>query len=94
MITPEPRLNFRQNGIKKWFKNNYVISSEFAVTDFSEVERKIDAENRIKPKDIISNRVKDFTDDNFWGGYNIIEPDQSIESVIARIIKQLRKRDQ
>ena len=87
-------VKFQAKWDKKWFKNNYVISSEFAVTDFSEVERKIDAENRIKPKDIISNRVKDFTDDNFWGGYNIIEPDQSIESVIARIIKQLRKRDQ
>lgn len=87
-------VKFQAKWDKKWFKSNYIISSEFAVTDFSEVERKIDTDSRIKPRDIISNKVKDFTDDNFWAGYNIIEPDQSIENVISRIIKQLRKRDQ
>lgn len=79
---------------KKWFKNNYSITSELAVTDISTNERKIETENRIRPKDIISNKVKDFTDENFWGSYNIIEPDESIENVISRIIKQLKKRDQ
>ncbi|NTU94915.1 MAG: carboxypeptidase-like regulatory domain-containing protein, partial [Bacteroidales bacterium] len=63
-------------------------------TDISNTERKIEAENRIRPKDIISNKVKDFTDENFWGSYNIIEPDESIENVISRIIRQLKKRDQ
>jgi hypothetical protein len=37
---------------------------------------------------------QDFTDENFWGSYNIIEPDESIENVISRIIRQLKKRDQ
>ena len=41
----------------------------------------------------MSNKVQDFTDENFWGAYNIIEPDASIESVISRIIRQLNKRD-
>ncbi|MFA5850219.1 MAG: carboxypeptidase-like regulatory domain-containing protein [Bacteroidales bacterium] len=86
-------LKFHAKWDKKWFRSNYIISSEIAVTDLSETERKIEVENRIKPRDIISNRVNDFTDDNFWEGYNIIEPDQSIENVISRIIKQLRKRD-
>ncbi len=86
-------LKFQAKWDKKWFKNTYTISSEFAVTDLSENERKIENQNRIRPKDIISYRVNDFTDDNFWGSYNIIEPDQSIENVIAKIIKQLRKRD-
>lgn len=86
-------LKFQAKWDKKWFKNNYIISSELAVTDLNETERKIEEQNRIKPRDIISNKINDFTDDNFWEGYNIIEPDQSIENVIARIIKQLRKRD-
>ncbi|MDP3452370.1 MAG: hypothetical protein Q8R90_05390, partial [Bacteroidales bacterium] len=59
----------------------------------SESERKIDSPNRLRPRDIMSAKVADFTDDNFWGDYNIIEPDQSIESVIARIIRQLRRRE-
>lgn len=41
----------------------------------------------------MSAKVQDFTDENFWGGYNIIEPDASIESVISRIIRQLNRRD-
>ncbi len=87
-------VKFQAKWDKKWFRNNYTIYSEIAVTDMDESERKIDVDSRIKPRDIISNRVNDFTDDNFWENYNIIEPDQSIESVISRIIKQLRKRDQ
>jgi len=79
---------------KKWFKNSYTITTELAITDISNTERKIESENRIRPKDIISNKVKDFTDENFWGSYNIIEPDESIENVISRIIRQLKKRDQ
>ena len=87
-------VKFQAKWDKKWFKNNYTVYSELATTDISDRQRKIDTENRIRPKDIISNRVKDFTDSNFWGGYNIIEPDESIESVISRIVKQLKKRDQ
>ena len=87
-------VKFLAKWAKKWFKNTYTITSELAVTDISDSERKIESENRIRPKDIISNKVKDFTDENFWGSYNIIEPDESIENVIARIIRQLKKRDQ
>lgn len=85
-------VKFNAKWKKKWFSNNYTISSEIAVTDMRHNERKIEPQNRIRPKDIISNKVNDFTDDNFWEDYNIIEPDQSIDKVISRIIKQLRKR--
>ncbi len=78
---------------RKWFSNNYTVSSEIAITDILPVERKIEPKNRIRPRDIISNRVNDFTDENFWEDYNIIEPDDSIDKVISRIIKQLRKRE-
>lgn len=86
-------VKFNAKWDKKWFRNIYTISSEIAITDISENERKIEVENRIKPRDIMSAKVSDYTDENFWEDYNIIEPDQSIENVIARIIKQLRKRE-
>jgi len=85
-------VTFNAKWKRKWFSNTYTISSEIAVTDISPSERKIEPQNRIRPKDIISNKVNDFTDQNFWEDYNIIEPDQSIDKVISRIIKQLRKR--
>ncbi|MHC1778660.1 MAG: carboxypeptidase-like regulatory domain-containing protein [Bacteroidales bacterium] len=86
-------VKFNAKWDKKWFRNIYTISSEIAITDISENERKIEVENRIKPRDIMSTKVSDYTDENFWEDYNIIEPDQSIENVISRIIKQLRKRE-
>lgn len=85
-------VKFNTKWKRKWFSNEYTISSEIAVTDISDTERKIEKQNRIRSRDIISNKVKDFTDQNFWEDYNIIEPDASIDKVISRIIKQLRKR--
>ncbi len=86
-------VKFNAKWDKRWFKNSYTIMSELASTEISERQRKIENENRIKSKDIMSAKVQDFTDENFWGGYNIIEPDASIESVISRIIRQLNRRD-
>lgn len=86
-------VKFNAKWDKRWFRNSYTINSEMAVTDISFNERKIDVQSRIRPRDIISAKVKDFTDENFWEDYNIIEPDQSIENVIARIIRQLKRRE-
>jgi len=80
---------------KKWFSSNsYTITSELAVTDVSEsVERRIPSEDRVRQSDIISARVNDYTDENFWEDYNVIEPEESIERVINRIVRQLRRRE-
>jgi hypothetical protein len=32
-----------------------------------------------------------FSDPDFWGEYNIIEPEKSIESAIKKIQRQLRR---
>lgn len=86
-------VKFNAKWDRKWFRNIYTIGSEIAVTDMSEVERKIEPEKRVRARDIMAAKVNDFTDENFWEDYNIIEPDQSIENVISRIIRQLRKRE-
>jgi len=86
-------VKFNAKWDKRWFRNTYTITSELASTEISDRQRKIENLNRIKSKDIMSNKVQDFTDENFWGAYNIIEPDASIEIVISRIIRQLNKRD-
>ena len=79
---------------KKWFSSNYSITSEMAITDiYEDANRKIAPENRIRQSDIISHKVNDYTDENFWEGYNVIEPEESIERVINRIVRQLKRRD-
>ncbi len=74
-------------------KTHYSITSELAVTDRSLKEKAIPAESKIKFSDKLSQRVSDFTDDNFWESYNIIEPDTSIDIIIKKIVKQLKKRE-
>ena len=64
-----------------------------AVTDHRDGGIAIATADRVKFKDILSDQVSAFTDDNFWEDYNIIEPDQSIDVVIKRIIRQLNRRN-
>ena len=74
------------------FRHNYTIVSEMAVTDLRPGELKITNQDKVRFNDILSNQVSDFSDPEFWGSYNIIEPDQSIEHAIRRIIRQLKAR--
>ena len=77
---------------KSFFRNNYVITGEMAVTAHNEAPARIGADERIRFKDFLSEKVGDFRDDDFWGDYNVIEPDKSINAVIRRIIRRLERR--
>jgi hypothetical protein len=73
------------------FRNYYNIVSEIAITDHKKGEFKINPECRIKYKDIMSEKITSFTDEDFWENYNIIEPDPTIDNIINKIVKQLSK---
>ena len=47
--------------------------------------------DRLKPNAILADQASGFADPDFWGAYNIIEPEKSIESAIKKISKQLKK---
>ena len=85
-------LGFSVRKQRSLFRNNFTVTEEMAVTDHKEGGIAIDPVDRVKFKDILSDQVSAFTDDNFWEDYNIIEPDQSIDVVIQRIIRQLNRR--
>lgn len=87
-------LGFRAKYKGKWIKNKFFITCELAITD-TENEKAFttNPQHKIRFKDIMSAKVNDFTDDNFWGNYNIIEPDESIENVIRRIVRLLKRSD-
>ena len=85
-------LQFTARRKRTLFRNTYTIVSEMAVTDLRPEELKITNQDKVKFNDILSNQVSDFSDPEFWGSYNIIEPDQSIEHAIRRIIRQLKTR--
>ncbi len=49
------------------------------------------SKDRMKSSIILSDEALGFADPDFWGEYNIIEPEKSIESAIRKIQRQLRR---
>lgn len=75
------------------FATNYVIGSEMAITDrYNDNVVKFPRNERIRSTDVIAERVEYFLDPNFWGEYNVIEPDQQINEAIKRLSDKLRRR--
>ncbi|MBR1576569.1 MAG: carboxypeptidase-like regulatory domain-containing protein [Bacteroidales bacterium] len=85
-------LVFNARRKRSLFRHSYSVLSEMAVTDIREETFSIPNQQKVKFNDILSEQVSDFTDPDFWGSYNIIEPDQTIDAAIRRIIRQLKNR--
>ncbi len=87
-------VKFKVDWKKKLFNTNYTTMSELAVTDRTEEDvLKFAAKQRIKPTDFFTEEVAAFADPDFWGDYNVIEPDQSIEAAIRKLSRKLRFSD-
>lgn len=86
-------LGFKINKKRQLFNAVYTLSSEMAITDWKSVAGKsvIDSKNQLKPTMIISDEVSGFSDPDFWGVYNLIEPDKSIETAIDKIRRKLER---
>lgn len=85
-------LKFKCDWKRKWFKNNYTIISEEAITDRHEdnVVRFTNQE-LFKSSMVLTDKIESFKDGDFWGAYNIIEPEESIQYAIKKISKKLNK---
>jgi hypothetical protein len=87
-------VRFKVNWKKKLFNTYYTTMSELAVTDRTDQEViKFAGKDKLKYTDVFSEKVSAFTDPQYWGDYNTIEPDQSIESAIRRLSRKLRFSD-
>ncbi|NAS11994.1 carboxypeptidase-like regulatory domain-containing protein [Poritiphilus flavus] len=86
-------LEFKVNWDRRLFNSVYSMTCEMAITDW---EKNLAGEfpkskERIKSSIILSEEAIGFSDPDFWGEYNIIEPEKSIESAIRKIQRQLRR---
>lgn len=86
-------LEFKIDWDKRLFNSIYSMNCEMAITDW---ERNTNEsypkyKDRMKSSIILSDEAIGFADPDFWGEYNIIEPEKSIESAIKKIQRQLRK---
>ena len=86
-------LEFKIDWDKRLFNSVYTLSCEMAITDWEKYleDERPKFKDRLRTNIILSDEAIGFSDPNFWGAYNIIEPEKSIESAIRKIQKQLEK---
>ena len=87
------QLTFKIKRKGKLFNSIYSLTSEMAVTDWkmNTTKEKVKFKERLRTSVIISDEASGFSDPEFWGAYNVIEPEKSIESAINKIKRQLKK---
>ncbi|MDL2299776.1 carboxypeptidase-like regulatory domain-containing protein [Bacteroides sp. OttesenSCG-928-E20] len=89
-------LNYMRNEIqfkcdwkRKLFSTNYTVVNEMVVTDKKlQNVSSIPGKEAFNFKHILSDKVSNFYDEDFWEGYNIIAPTESLESAVNKLRKQ------
>jgi hypothetical protein len=85
-------LKFQCDWKKRLFKNYYTVMSEVAITDRREENVvKFAKQEVFRQNMVFAEKVEAFADADFWGEYNIIEPEDSIESAIKKLSKSMKK---
>lgn len=87
------QLTMKVNWKGRLFNSVYTLSSEMAITDWeASLDESFTRKETLRPSVILSDQASGFSDPSFWGEYNIIEPEKSIESAIDKINRQMQKR--
>jgi hypothetical protein len=82
-------LTFKLNWAKRIFNTVYTTSIEMAMTDWKKQDLKEATKTQeLTTNVIMSDKVANLADPDFWGIYNIIEPEKSIEQAIRKIQKK------
>jgi len=80
---------FKCDWKRKLFSSKYDLVSEMVTTE-REVQpiQPIPYKEAFKSDQAFSDKVSDFYDVDYWGGYNIIEPTESLEAAVVKLKKQ------
>lgn len=86
-------LGFKVNWDKKLFNSIYYSTIEMAITDWEKITEatEIEKRERLRRSIILTDEASGFSDPEFWGEYNVIEPEKSIESAIKKIQRKLNR---
>lgn len=86
-------LAFKVKWKNKLFNTRYTLQSEMAITDWKDNTDNTALKNKekLKTNAILQNEASGFSEPGFWGRYNIIEPEKSIEYAIDKINKEQKK---
>lgn len=85
-------LVFKIEWKRRLFNTHYSSSIEMAVTDWekSQIKNAKPAE-KLKQNVVMMDEVTGFADPDFWGVYNVIEPEKSIDQAIRKIQRKIKK---
>jgi hypothetical protein len=87
-------LIFKIEWKKKLFNTHYYSTIEMAVTDWVKtLDKKARPSEHLKPNVVMMEQVSGFADPDFWGVYNVIEPEKPIDQAIRKIQKKLSRSD-
>ena len=79
-------ITFKLNWDKWIFNTSYNTTFELVNTNWKNQDSQAQINTqKLSPYVIMSDRITNSADINFWGEYNIIEPEKSIESAIKKI---------
>jgi hypothetical protein len=85
-------IEFQADWRRRLFRTGYSIMSEMAIT-----ERQSENVVRFAPREsfrqtgILADMVPVYFDEDFWGDYNVIEPEESIEAAINRLNRRIQQ---
>ena len=85
-------ITFKLNWNKWIFNTTYNTTFELVNTNWKNQDSQAQINTqKLSPYVIMSDRIPNSADVNFWGEYNIIEPEKSIESAIIKIQRKKLK---
>lgn len=77
---------------RKLFSTSFTATCEMAVTDSqSEDVKPIASRNSFDSQDAYYDKVEYFLDPEYWRNYNIIEPSESLDKAIKRLVSRYRR---
>ncbi|MFO7997926.1 MAG: carboxypeptidase-like regulatory domain-containing protein [Bacteroidales bacterium] len=85
-------LEFFADWRRRIFRTSYTVMSEMAITkrETEDVVR-FPARDSFRPSTILADMVPVYFEDEFWGAYNYIEPEESIESAIQKLNRRIER---
>ncbi|MBN2766074.1 MAG: carboxypeptidase-like regulatory domain-containing protein [Paludibacteraceae bacterium] len=88
-------LDLRVKWKRKLFDTKYENVIEMAVTNWEDASdtKAPGRRDRLRPGVVITDEASGFSDPEFWGEFNVIEPEKPIETAIKKIQRKLEKKD-
>ncbi len=78
-------VNFSVKWKRRLFKSHYSVMTEIAITDRTDKNvQKIPKKEQLKGGIIFGEKVYPLSDQDFWGKYNTIKPEEAIEKAIKK----------